>query len=264
MRGVPRGGLITDSSRITAVLSQRATRVRALRAHGSADIYNREGRKRGDLDIAVRAPDHIRFDISAFGVSFFSLVSDGSRFGLLQGNQFIVGPARACAAQRIAGIALEAREIAAVLSGGVPVIGTPVGPVRWEEGHYVVDLRTNEGNTARIELELPSEQDSLAPDRQSPRVSRMVLRDLRGPRADIRYESYRVVQGEAYPDRVRVLIPRDEVDMQVRFDRIEPGEPTPVAPDVNDPLAEETPRAANDPFRVAPAQPTNEVIPVDC
>jgi hypothetical protein len=262
-RGLPRGGLIQDPARITTVLTERASRVRALRAHGSADQYGRNGRVRGEVAIRVRAPDKVRFDMFAFGTLVSSLVTDGQRFGLLQGQQYLVGPARACAAQRIAGIPLEAREIAAVLSGGVPVIGAPVGGVRWEEGHYVLDLRTAEGNTSRIELELPAEQDALAPARQTPRVSRIVLRDARGPRADIRYEAYRVIDGESYPERVRVLMERDDVDMQVRFDRIEPGEPPAPTQQSDDPLAEENPTAPPDAFSIgAPAGAT--LIPFDC
>ncbi|MFO0562119.1 MAG: hypothetical protein U0269_29160 [Polyangiales bacterium] len=262
-RGLPRGGLIQDPARITTVLTERASRVRALRAHGSADQFGRNGRVRGEVAIRVRAPDKVRFDMFAFGQLVSSLVTNGSQFGLLQGQQYLVGPARACAAQQIAGIPLEAREIAAVLSGGVPVIGAPVGPVRWEEGHYVLDLRSTEGNTARIELELPSDQDALAPSRQSPRVTRVVLRDGRGPRADIRYEGYRLVEGEAFPERVRVLMERDDVDMQVRFDRIELGEPPAPTQPVDDPLADENPAPAQDPFAIgAPAGAT--LVPVDC
>jgi hypothetical protein len=263
VRGAPRGGLITDPGRITGLLAARAARVRALRAHGSADVFNREGRKRGDVDLVVGAPDRVRFDIFGFGALFFSLVSDGQRFGLFQGRQYVVGPARACAARQIAGIALEAREIAAALSGGVPALGTPVGPVRWEEGRYVLDLRAPDANTARIELELPSEQNELPPARQTPRVVRVVLRDRDGVRADIRYESHRIVQGEVFPDRVRVLMERDGADLQVRLDRIELGEP-PAPAVTEDPLAEEgaTP-AAPDPFRIAPPAGA-ELVMIDC
>lgn len=260
-RGLPRGGLITDPSRITTVLTERASRVRALRAHGSADQYGRNGRVRGEVAIRVRAPDKVRFDMFAFGALVSSLVTDGARFGLLSGQQYLVGPARACAARQIAGIALESREIAAVLSGGVPVIGSPVGPVRWEDGRYVLDLRSTEGHTARIELELPSEQDALPPARQAPRVTRVVLRDERGPRADIRYESFRRIGDEAYPERVRVLMARDDVDMQVRFDRIEPGEAD-EAPTQNDPLADE-PASPADPFRIDPPAGAT-LVPIDC
>jgi hypothetical protein len=263
VRGAPRGGLITDPGRITGLLAARAGRVRALRAHGSADVFNREGRKRGDVDLVVRAPDRVRFDIFGFGALFFSLVSDGQRFGLFQGRQYVVGPARACAARQIAGIALEAREIAAALSGGVPALGAPVGPVRWEEGRYVLDLRAPDANTARIELELPAEQNDLPPSRQTPRVARVVLRDRAGIRADIRYESYRVVQGEAFPDRVRVLMDRDGADLQVRLDRIEPGEP-PAPTVIEDPLAEEgAAPVAQDPFRIAPPAGA-ELVAIDC
>jgi hypothetical protein len=255
--------LIRDPARITTVLTERASRVRALRAHGSADQFGRNGRVRGEVAIRVRAPDKVRFDMFVFGQLVSSLVTNGSQFGLLQGEQYFLGPARACAARQIAGIPLEAREIAAVLSGGVPMIGAPVGPVRWEQGRYVLDLRSTEGNTARIELDLPPDQDVLAPWQQSPRVTRVVLRDARGPRADIRYEGYRFVDGVAFPERVRVLMERDDVDMQVRFDRIELGEPPAQTQPVDDPLADQNATPAQDPFAIgAPAGA--RLVLVDC
>jgi hypothetical protein len=261
-RGAPVGGVITNPSQVTAVLSARATQVRALRAHGSADQFGRNGRVRGEVSIVVQAPDKVRFDMFAFGTLVSSLVTDGVRFGLLQGTTYAVGPARACAAQRLAGIPLEAREIAAVLTGGLPELGTPVGPVRWEDGHYVLDLRMPDSRTNRVELELPDEQRSLPPAQQTPRVSRMVMRDARGVRAEITYESYRVIDAQPYPQRVRILMQRDDVDMQVRFDRIEPGlPPAPTATD-DDALYGPSP-ASPDLFQIA-APAGTEVLSIEC
>lgn len=264
--GLPQGGVITDPGRITGILADRATRVRSLRAQGSADQFGRNGRVRGEVAIVVQTPDRIRFDMFAFGTLVSSLVSDGQRFGLLQGRQYAIGPARACAARQLAGIPLEGREIAAVLSGGVPALGTPTGPVRWINGFYVLEMRGDEGRTARLELELPDEQRAWVPARQVPRVHRIVLRDREGVRAEITYSHYRVVQGDAYPERVRVEMPRDSVDMQVRFDRIEPGpvggEPTAPPVDPDDPFGGGQP-GQNDPFRIAPPAGT-EVVTIDC
>lgn len=261
-RGTPPGGVITNPARVTTVLTERASRVRALRAHGSADQFGRNGRVRGEVSIVVRAPDKVRFDMFAFGALVSSLVTDGTRFGLLQGTNYAIGPARACAAQRLAGIPMEAREIAAVLSGGIPELGTPVGPVRWEDGHYVLDLRMNDSRTNRLELELPDDQRTLSPDRQTPRVSRMVLRDARGVRAEITYESYRVIEQQPYPERVRILMERDDVDMQVRFDRIEPGEPPAPTASPDDDIYGTSP-APTELFQIAPPAGT-EVVTIDC
>ena len=261
-RGAPIGGLITNPLRVTTVLTDRANQVRSLRAHGSADQFGRNGRVRGEVSIVVRAPDKVRFDMFAFGTLVSSLVTDGTRFGLLQGTNYAIGPARACAAQRLAGIPLEAREIAAVLSGGIPELGTPVGPVRWEEGHYVLDLRMADSRTNRLELELPDDQRALPPDRQAPRVSRMVLRDARGVRAEITYENYRIIQQQPYPERVRILMAREDVDMQVRFDRIEPGEPPAPTASPDDDIYG-TPPPQTDLFQIAPPAGT-EVVMIEC
>jgi hypothetical protein len=232
---------IHDAARILEVLRARDARLTSLRASGSADQFGRQGRVRGSVAVYVQRPDRLRVDAFAFGNLVSSVVSDGTTFAMLQGRQYVVGPARPCVAAQLMGIAMEGSEVVEVLSGGAPLIGRQVTPPRWESGRYVLDVLGEGGARERIELELPSDQRDAAPDRQVPRLARVRLFDARGERADITYSTYRVVNGVPFPERVRVVMPRDQLDTELRFDRVEPDFVVP--PDPNDPTA-----PAPDPF----------------
>lgn len=247
---------IQDPARIMAVMRARNERFRSLRATGTADQFGREGRVRGSVVIFVQQPDKIHVDTFAFGNLVSSLVSDGQRFSMLQGQQFLQGPARPCVAHQLLGIPMDGHDVVTILSGGAPLISDRMSPPRWENGRYVVDVQGEAGTTERIEFELPSEQRDARPEQQTPLLRRVVLRDAQGERAEITYDNYRVVGGTPFPDRVRVQMPRDHVDMQLRFDEVVPDftiPPDPANPDAPPP----------DPFRMDPPAGV-QVVPVDC
>ncbi|MEI8254214.1 MAG: DUF4292 domain-containing protein, partial [Deltaproteobacteria bacterium] len=108
----------------------------------------------------------------------------------------------------------------------------------------------------RIELELPGEQRELPADRQTPRLHRVALRDREGMRAEITYEGYRTVAGVAFPERVRIVMPRNHADTQIRFDEVTPNFTVPPNPD--DPGA-----PPPDPFRQHRPDGATE-IPINC
>lgn len=248
--------VIREPSTMLEVLRRRETRVRSLRARGSAEHYGRQGRVRGSVVIFVERPDKMRVDTFAFGNLVSSMVSDGRRFSLLQGTQYFEGPARPCVAAQLLGIPMEAREVVAVLSGGAPLLSERLRAPRWEDGRYVVEVEGEAGAHERIELEVPDEQRELPPARQQLRVRRVVLRDREGLRAEITYQNYRTVDGTPFPDRVRVVMPRDNVDTMLRFDEVTPNFTIP--PDPDDPEA-----PPPDPFSQRPPAGVT-VTPIGC
>lgn len=234
---------IRDPVRFVELLRVRDERFRTLRATGSVEQFGRQGRVRGNVTIFVERPDKLRVDTWAFGNVVMSVVSDGSRFAMLQGTRFLVGPARPCVARQLLGIALEGHQVVTILSGGAPVVGDRLSPPRWENGRYVVDVYGEGGTSERIEFELPSEQRRFPPERQTPRLRRVVLRDSQGVVAEMTYDNYRLVDGTPFPQRVRVEMPREQVDTQIRLDEVVPNytiPPDPENPDVPPP----------DPFRL--------------
>lgn len=244
---------IREPARVLAVLQAHSDRVRSFHASGSADQFGPQGRVRGHVEIYTRQPNQLRVDTFAFNTLVSSLVSDGERFSMQQGPEYVTGAARPCVAHRLLGVPLEGREVVAVLSGGAPLVGEQPSQVRWEDGRYVIDVRgAQQGVTERMEFDLPREQRELPPERQEPQLRRVVLRDANGVRAEITYDGYRAVQGMPFPERVRLVMPRERVDMQIRFDRVEPNWTVPPDPEV--------PGPPPDPFRlIVPAgvEPAN-------
>ncbi|MEI8256106.1 MAG: hypothetical protein WCJ30_10590, partial [Deltaproteobacteria bacterium] len=123
---------IREPDRILTMLRARDANFTSLRARGSADHYGQRGRVRGTVEIYVRQPDHMRVDTFAFGALVSSMISDGERFTLLQGTQYMVGPPRPCVAQQLMGIPMAAREVVAVLTGGAPLLSEHLHAPRWE------------------------------------------------------------------------------------------------------------------------------------
>lgn len=247
---------IREPDRVLAVLRARDQRFTSLRARGSADHYGQQGRVRGTVEIFVRSPDHMRVDTFAFGHLVSSMISNGEQFTLLQGTQYLVGPARPCVAQQLLGIPMEAREVVAVLSGGAPLLSDRLHAPRWENGFYLVDVEGENGASELLELSLPTGQRDLPAAQQTPQLHRVVLRDRNGIRAEITYLGYRDVQGTQFPDRVRIVMPRDHADTQIRFDEVVPNFTVPANPD--DPGA-----APPDPFEQHRPDGASET-PINC
>jgi hypothetical protein len=226
---------IREANPFLAAIRARATRFRTLRARGVADNFGRQGRVRGSIVIFVEQPNKMRVDTFAFGNLISSMVSNGQLFTLLQGTNFYTGPARPCVAAQLLGIPMESSDVVAVLTGGAPVLSDRVSTPRWENGRYVIDVAGDAGSSERIEMELPPNEHDLQPAQQHPRLARVVLRDRQGVRAEIDYRNYTAVQGTPFPTSVHVVMRRDDVDMMLRFDEVQPNYTVP--PDPDDPDA---------------------------
>ncbi len=206
--------------------------------------------------IFVERPDRMRVDAFAFGNLIQSLRANGDRFSLLQGRQYVTGPARPCVAQQLLGMPLSSRDFLAILTGSAPMLSDRMSSPRWENGRYVVDVEGDAGARERVEFDVPDAQRRSPADQQDVRVRRVVLRDAQGVRGEITYEGYHLVQGTEFPERVRIVMPRDQVDSQLRFDEIVPNYTIP--PDPNDPDA-----PAPDPFQQNPPAGA-EISTIDC
>jgi hypothetical protein len=253
----PPASQITQSSQIVSVLRARETHFHTVRATGSVEHFGRQGRVRGDLTLYVQLPDRMRVEMSAFGHTASIMVADGTQFLLLQGNQLLIGPARACVAAQLLGIPMEPHEVATVLTGGAPLLSEQLTPPHWESGHYVVEATGEQGARERIEMDLPSDQRGLPAERQEPRLHRVQYFDRDGLRADITYENYRTVANVPFPDRVHIVMPREHADTMVRFREVEPDFTPPANPD----LPPDAPRP--NPFQLRRPQGIEEV-PIAC
>ena len=213
---------ITDPAMALRHVTAREERVHRIRAHGSADHFGPQGRIRGEVYVFVERPRSVRVDTRAFGTTVSTLLSDGQSLAMadLRGGHFYVGDARPCVAAQLLGIPMESAEVVAVLAGGPPIIEGD-RRIRWDDGHYVVDIAGRAGVGESIWLELTdAEREGARPEAQRPRPVHAELRDARGVRAVLTFEDYTEVDGVAFPRRVRVEMERDGIDLVVRYREI--------------------------------------------
>ena len=114
----------------------------------------------GAMAIAQR-PDHFRFDLSAFGQLAATIMCDGKvlTFVDLRNHQTQQFPATSEALASSVGIGVTPNVIVALLLGRPPVLVHSQAPsVRWESGHYVVELDGANAWHEHIEL-IPRESD---------------------------------------------------------------------------------------------------------
>lgn len=209
---------ITDPAMVLGQIRARDARVQRLRARGSADHFGAQGRIRGEVYVFVRRPD-VRVDTRAFGNTVSTVIANDRTFALadFRGGQFFIGAARPCVAAQLLGIPLEAGEVVALLAGGPPLLEGDAR-IRWDDGHYLVDIAGREGRGETVTLEITaSERDAARPEQQRPRPIRAELRDARGLRAELTFQDYQPVSGVDFPRRVRVVMARDQVDLEIRY-----------------------------------------------
>jgi hypothetical protein len=116
--------------------------------------------KLGAMAIAQR-PDRFRFDFSAFGQPAATLTCNGSTltFVNLRDHQTQQLPASADALASSVGIGVTPNVIVSLMLGRAPVLVHSQTPsVRWESGHYVVELDGSNAWHESIEL-IPRESD---------------------------------------------------------------------------------------------------------
>jgi len=240
---------ITDPAMALRRVRERDQRVRQLRAHGSADHFGAQGRIRGEVYVFVDRPSNVRVDTRAFGNTVSSLVTDGQHIAMtdFRNGQFYIGPAQACIAAQLLGVPMEAAEVVALLAGGPPLYGGNAH-IRWDDGHYVVDVEGEGGRRESIDMEITSdERENARPEQQHPRPVRAEMRDGQGVRAVLTFEDYTDIEGVPFPRRVRVVMERANVDLVVRYREVS------LDPDLPE-----------DAFVLTPPSTALEVVPVSC
>lgn len=254
---------ITDPQVALRALRTRDEGVRLLRAHGSADHFGAQGRIRGEVWVFVRRPDGLRVDTRAFGTTVSTVIANRESLSLadFRGGQFFRGPAQPCVAAQLLGIPLESAEVVALLAGGPPVI-TGDARIGWSDGHYALEIRGAEGASESLHLTLTAEEREHArPETQRPRPERAILRDARGVRAELEFGDYTEVSGVPFAQRVRVVMPRDNVDLLVRYREITLDPELPEGEDIFDqsvpPALQEVPIDCEE-NRLAPPTPAGD------
>jgi hypothetical protein len=121
--------------------------VNGVQGTAKIDVFAPEGRVRGDLLLTAVAADRVRFQIvSPFGLSLYTLTSDGRRFSLADAKdkQFLHGPAKACNLARLTRVPVPGHALVSLLRGEAPLLAHDAGgaSIAWDTaGYYRVLVR---------------------------------------------------------------------------------------------------------------------------
>jgi hypothetical protein len=145
------------------------------------DVFSPRGRVRGETYLLALLPERVRFDVvSAFGVTLYTLTSDGRDFKMLdlEQKQFLEGPAKPCNLARLTQIPVPGHALVSLLRGEAPVLvhAPGSGQIQWSDSGYYRVLLTGE-HQAREEIRLRVHPDDwLKPyGEQRVRVSRVLV-----------------------------------------------------------------------------------------
>src|SRR5262249_39409259 len=106
------------------------------------DTFAKQGRVRGEMYLLVLNPDRVRFDVvSPFGVSLYTLTSDGRLFEMLDVKQkeLLHGPASACNLARLTQVPVPGHALVSLLRGEAPLLvhGPANASLAWDShGFY--------------------------------------------------------------------------------------------------------------------------------
>ncbi|MEM9692116.1 MAG: hypothetical protein AAGA56_06210 [Myxococcota bacterium] len=140
---------------------------------GKLDVLSDQGRVRGNAAVFAVNPARVRIDIeSSFNSLVYALASDGEVFRMADNPQklFLTGPAKACNLARLTRVPVPGHALVSLMRGEAPLLVHEPGAatIRWEDGHYVVEVPST--RSAKLELWLEVYDDDRDKDWREQRV----------------------------------------------------------------------------------------------
>ena len=133
----------------------------ALGVRGSAKVDNLspKGRIKGDVDFTAVVPENVYFTANKFGVTVYTLTSDGKDFRLFdyKNKEFLIGPAKPCNIARLTQAPIPGSALVNLLRGEAPVLVHDRGSAKidWDSaGYYTLVLPSSHDAQEEIHLEV--------------------------------------------------------------------------------------------------------------
>ncbi|MGE5785809.1 MAG: hypothetical protein ACM3ZE_14525, partial [Myxococcales bacterium] len=230
---------------------------RGLVGEAKIDFIDGSTRVRGNVSILASLPDRTRLDaFSPFGVSLSTLTTDGGNFAFfdLKRRSFLEGPATPCNISRFTQVPMPAFALVQLLRGEAPVLKHEANgsSLTWNSGwisggSYRVQVLGQHESRQVVEL-TPHPDDFGRPwQEQRVRVLKVDLEQQGIPLYSVEFDEHRVAQtaktredpdgidpaihpsGPAcsaeIPRRMRIVMPKDDRDLVIHFDRVEHNPP---------------------------------------
>lgn len=230
---------------------------RGIVGDAKVDYMDDRGRVRGNVSILASLPDSTRLDaFSPFGVSISTLTTNHGEFAYfdLRQRTFLEGRAIPCNIARFTQVPMPAFALVQLLRGEAPIVKHAVGgtELSWHsswlsQGSYRLRVYGQNEAVQSIDL-LPHPDDFDRPwQQQRVRVLRIALEQQKIPLYRVEFEDHRVavtskprvdpdgldpdvppsgpVCTAEVPRRMRIVMPEQERDLVIHFERVEHNPP---------------------------------------
>ncbi len=147
---------------------------RGVRGDAKLDLFNKQGRVRGNVLYLAMLPDSLSFTVwSPFGVRLSQLTSDGQKFSLfdMRNKVFLYGPANTCNVERFTQVPVPPFALVELLRGEAPVLvhQPSQASIVWDDP-YTIRIQSKHQATEKIVLEPASADWNLPWQKQRVRV----------------------------------------------------------------------------------------------
>ncbi len=150
-----------------ALARMHATYDCALGVRGAAKVDNLspKGRIKGDVDFTAVVPENVYFTANKFGVTVYTLTSDGREFRLFdyKNKEFEYGPAKACNLARLTQAPIPGAALVDLLRGEAPVLvhDHAAPSITWDgAGYYKLIVPSTRGAEEEIHMKIRPEDFS--------------------------------------------------------------------------------------------------------
>jgi len=203
---------ITDIKVFISELSKKRALVKGLSGTVKVDHFSRQGRIVFKQVVVAVRPALLHLEtLSPFEHPVSVLVSDGKKFALYDMRKKIYyhGPASPRNISRILPIILRGREIVEILLGGAPILN-------YDSAELIADR--GDGVYRFIALSKARKlKQTIEVDPRTLSIINMVLKDHLGVVYSLAFKKHRLVRGVLFPHKIHFLMPREKVDMIIKY-----------------------------------------------
>jgi outer membrane lipoprotein-sorting protein len=192
-------------------LKKKTQSVQSFRITGRVDHFGEKHRIQGKTYLFSKLPNQLRIElVSPFSSPLNVLTVNDKVFAMhdVREARFLTGPADPCNIARLIQIPMPAEDVIRILVGSAPIIEGQA-EVKWDtKGFYLVTIFDG----------LRTERLEIGPDKTFLPIHHALLEDKDGVIFDIAYNRRRPVKGISIPEEIRVKMPKEKVDLLLRYD----------------------------------------------
>ena len=203
---------LTDQKVFLSKLSEKRALIKGVSGTAKVDHVSRQGRIVFKQVVVATRPALLHLEtLSPFDHPVSVLVSDGKKFSLYDMGKriYYYGPASPRNISRILPIILHGWEVVEILLGGAPLLKYDSAELIADRGDGVYRF-TSYNKAKKLKQTLVVEPRTLS-------ILKMILKDGRGLLYSISFKKHRLLRGAMLPHKIHFLMPREKVDLIIKY-----------------------------------------------